>query len=90
MVTGVGQSSEEQLLAFKGMLSGELLGPDDAATRGRRVHNGLIDRRPALIARCRNTADSPTPFATRARAGSRSRSAAAATTSPAARSPTAR
>jgi hypothetical protein len=38
--------------------SGELIPPDapgyDAA---RRVHNGLIDKRPALIARCSNTAD---------------------------------
>src|SRR3954447_8953838 len=38
--------------------SGELLAPaspgyDDA----RRVHNGLIDKRPALVARCTNTAD---------------------------------
>jgi hypothetical protein len=36
----------------------ELLTPDDddyEATR--RVHNGLIDRRPAVIARCRTTAD---------------------------------
>src|SRR3954447_3598210 len=38
--------------------SGELLAPDspgyDAA---RKVHNGLIDKQPALIARCSNTAD---------------------------------
>src|SRR5689334_24288198 len=38
--------------------SGELLADDapgcDAA---RRVHNGLIDKRPGLIARCLNTAD---------------------------------
>jgi len=38
--------------------SGELLGPeDDGYDAARRVHNGLIDRRPALIARCRSTAD---------------------------------
>ena len=32
--------------------------PDDAGyEEARRVHNGLIDKRPALIARCRGTAD---------------------------------
>jgi FAD/FMN-containing dehydrogenase len=39
-------------------LTGEVLRPGDAAfDEARRVHNGLIDRRPALIARCRTTAD---------------------------------
>lgn len=38
--------------------SGELLRPGDAAyDRARRVWNGAIDRRPALIARCRSTQD---------------------------------
>ena len=41
-----------------GSFSGELLAPDspgyDAA---RRVHNGLIDKHPGLVARCSNTAD---------------------------------
>src|SRR5439155_9355260 len=38
--------------------SGEVLSPADAAyDEVRRVHNGLIDKRPALIARCRGTAD---------------------------------
>jgi FAD/FMN-containing dehydrogenase len=38
--------------------SGELLGPDDDGYEvARRVHNGLIDKRPGLIARCANTAD---------------------------------
>jgi FAD/FMN-containing dehydrogenase len=38
--------------------SGVLLGPDDAGyDEARRVHNGMIDKRPALIARCRGTAD---------------------------------
>ncbi len=37
---------------------GELLRPADPGYDGaRRVHNGLIDKRPALIARCRGTAD---------------------------------
>jgi len=38
--------------------SGTLLEPsDDGYDDARRVHNGLIDRRPALIAKCSNTAD---------------------------------
>ena len=38
--------------------TGELLKPGDAGYDGaRRVHNGLIDKRPALIARCRGVAD---------------------------------
>jgi FAD/FMN-containing dehydrogenase len=38
--------------------SGQLLRPADAGyEEARRVHNGLIDKRPALIARCRAVAD---------------------------------
>ena len=38
--------------------TGRLLKPTDAAyDDARRVHNGLIDKRPALIAQCRGTAD---------------------------------
>src|SRR5580765_3457558 len=38
--------------------TGELLKPGDTGyEEARRVHNGLIDKRPALIARCRGTAD---------------------------------
>ena len=38
--------------------SGELLVPDSPGyDDARRVHNGLIDKRPGLIARCSNTAD---------------------------------
>ena len=38
--------------------SGQLLQPLDIGyDEARRVHNGLIDKRPLLIARCRNTAD---------------------------------
>ncbi|HXH05552.1 MAG TPA: FAD-binding oxidoreductase [Vicinamibacterales bacterium] len=37
---------------------GRLIGPGDLEyEEARRVHNGLIDRRPAIIARCRGTAD---------------------------------
>ncbi len=38
--------------------SGQLLQPGDAGyDEARRVHNGLIDKRPALIARCQGAAD---------------------------------
>src|SRR3954447_19197616 len=38
--------------------SGRLLQPADAGyDEARRVHNGLIDKRPAIIARCHGTAD---------------------------------
>jgi FAD/FMN-containing dehydrogenase len=38
--------------------SGTLLGPGDPGyDEARRVHNGLVDKRPALLARCRGIAD---------------------------------
>ena len=38
--------------------TGQLLQPSDAGyDEARRVHNGLIDKRPALVARCFGTAD---------------------------------
>jgi FAD/FMN-containing dehydrogenase len=41
-----------------GTFSGELLQPGEAGyEEARRVHNGLVDKRPALIARCRGMAD---------------------------------
>ena len=41
-----------------GSFNGELLADgDDGYDTARRIHNGLIDRRPGLIARCANTAD---------------------------------
>jgi FAD/FMN-containing dehydrogenase len=43
---------------FRGAFNGSLVGPDDAGyDEVRAVHNGLIDKRPALIARCHNVAD---------------------------------
>jgi FAD/FMN-containing dehydrogenase len=43
---------------FRAALSGQVLTPSDAGYDDiRQVHNGLIDKRPALIARCQNTAD---------------------------------
>lgn len=49
---------ETAVQAFKTRLRGELLRPGDAAyEQARRVWNGMIDRRPALIARCQGVAD---------------------------------
>ncbi len=44
--------------SLKARFRGPLLGPnDDGYERARRVWNGMIDRRPALIARCSGAAD---------------------------------
>jgi FAD/FMN-containing dehydrogenase len=41
-----------------GRISGSVLGPQDAGyDAARAVHNGLVDRRPALIVRCWTTDD---------------------------------
>ncbi|MCC7275839.1 MAG: FAD-binding oxidoreductase [Alphaproteobacteria bacterium] len=51
---GVAEAAAELAKQF----SGRILLPGDAGyDDARRVHNGLIDRRPALIARCRGAAD---------------------------------
>ncbi len=48
----------EAIEAFAQRLRGRLLRPGDGGYDGtRRVWNGMIDRRPALIARCSGTAD---------------------------------
>jgi FAD/FMN-containing dehydrogenase len=48
----------EDLDTLRASFSGPVLAPDDPGyDEARRVHNGLIDRRPALIVRCQNTAD---------------------------------
>ncbi|MGH7401810.1 MAG: FAD-binding oxidoreductase, partial [Candidatus Rokuibacteriota bacterium] len=44
--------------ALRAQIAGSVLSPSDPAyEEARRVHNGLIDRRPALVARCHGTAD---------------------------------
>jgi hypothetical protein len=49
------QAARQELGA---QFAGELIGPDDPAYEpARAVFNAMIDRRPALIARCANTAD---------------------------------
>jgi FAD/FMN-containing dehydrogenase len=43
---------------LRSQIAGSVLSPSDAAyDEARRVHNGLIDRRPALVVRCHGTAD---------------------------------
>src|SRR5206468_4332063 len=44
--------------AFSAAFSGAVIDPNhDRYEEARQVHNGLIDKRPALIARCHGTAD---------------------------------
>ena len=53
-VSSISNAASELATSF----GGQLLQPGDAGyDEARRVHNGLIDKRPALIARCRGTAD---------------------------------
>src|SRR3979411_3539267 len=52
------RSVDEGAGEFSSTFSGHLLRPADAGyEEARRVHNGLVDKRPALIARCRGVAD---------------------------------
>ncbi|MGQ0549554.1 MAG: FAD-binding oxidoreductase [Armatimonadota bacterium] len=49
---------EDRVKALAATFSGTLLRPgNDGYEEARRIHNGLIDKRPALIARCVGTAD---------------------------------
>jgi FAD/FMN-containing dehydrogenase len=53
-----GGVNPEQLDELKAALRGQLLGPgDDGYEAARRIHNGMIDRRPAMIVRCAGVAD---------------------------------
>lgn len=50
--------TEADVREFRGRLRGQLIAPGDSDyDSARRVHNGLIDRHPHLIARCRDVAD---------------------------------
>src|SRR5437879_4530230 len=52
------RSVDEVAGEFSGTFSGQLLRPADAGyDDARRVRNGMVDKRPALIARCRGVAD---------------------------------
>src|SRR5262245_13224784 len=51
-------SIEGAVTELAATFSGQLVGPSDATYDVvRRVHNGLVDRRPVLIARCNGVAD---------------------------------
>jgi FAD/FMN-containing dehydrogenase len=51
-------SLADTLPEFATRFTGQLLQPTDAGyDEARKVHNGLVDKRPALIARCRGVAD---------------------------------
>ncbi len=53
-----GSSIAQVVYDATGTFSGLLLQPDDAGyDDARRVHNGMVDKRPALIAQCRGVAD---------------------------------
>jgi len=49
---------DKTVIELKEALRGRLLGPDDAGyDEARKVHNGMIDKHPRLIARCADVAD---------------------------------
>ena len=53
-----GSVPQEAVDQLRATISGETLTPVDAAYDAvRQVHNGMIDKRPAVIVRCQNTAD---------------------------------
>ncbi len=57
-LTNAGVLGEATVQDFRTSLRGALIGPDDAGyDEARRVWNGMIDKRPALIARCTGVAD---------------------------------
>src|SRR5882762_583374 len=57
-MTGLAAIDEKRLETFAAPFSGTLLRPgDDRYEEARRIHNGVINKHPALIARCLNTAD---------------------------------
>ena len=53
-----GSVPQEAVDRLRATISGETLTAADAAYDAvRQVHNGMIDKRPAVIVRCQNTAD---------------------------------
>ncbi|HET6981777.1 MAG TPA: FAD-binding protein, partial [Myxococcaceae bacterium] len=55
----MGKLDEKALQDFKGQVRGELLRPGDGTIyeEARKVYNGMIDRKPAIIVRCVDVAD---------------------------------
>jgi FAD/FMN-containing dehydrogenase len=57
-MTSLATSVAEAVTELAKTFAGQLLQPTDLGyEEARRVHNGLVDKRPALIARCRGVAD---------------------------------
>lgn len=55
---GVSRLDKQAVSIFKGSLRGELIQPeDDRYDEARQLYNGMIDKRPGLIARCVDAAD---------------------------------
>lgn len=55
---GIPSLSDEVIQRFKAQLRGALIQPNDPTyDEARRIYNGMIDKRPALIARCADVAD---------------------------------
>jgi hypothetical protein len=76
--------NEQDIQELRTRLRGERITPSDAAyDAARKVYNGMIDKRPALIARCADVADviasvsfaraSPSPGTPPSRTGCRGR-----------------
>jgi FAD/FMN-containing dehydrogenase len=50
--------TNEDVALFKGQLRGEVIEPTDPGyDEARKVYNGMIDRKPRLIAKCADVAD---------------------------------
>ncbi len=55
---GLFQLNDLALQNFKSTIRGQVIMPDDASyDEVRKVYNGMIDKRPAMIVKCANTAD---------------------------------
>ena len=58
MTVGAATIDEAVVAAFKSTLRGKLVTPEDGGyDEARKVYNGMIDKRPGLIARCVDVAD---------------------------------
>jgi hypothetical protein len=50
--------NQEEISQFRNQLRGQLIGPEDPGyEQARKVYNGMIERKPRLIARCADVAD---------------------------------